>query len=101
MFTRSATRYVEEDTYTIINVLEALESFEKTKLEISFPVAEASVVGGLFMVLFIEQVVLELKERGFFGQNHINLHEHDHEHSHAVVDETEHRESKLGSFLLV
>ena len=73
--------------------------------------AEVSVIGGLFMVLLVEQVslgmyliqwrlqvVLDLKERGVFGRDHLRLHEHSHEEEETLLLE---EDSKLGSFLLV
>ncbi|GMT29184.1 hypothetical protein PFISCL1PPCAC_20481 [Pristionchus fissidentatus] len=66
---------------------DALEHFEKSGIEMSFPLAEASVGAGFLMVLTLEQVALFIKEKKFREHN-IDLHGH----SHLVNEEEEHGE---------
>ncbi|KAF8367931.1 zipt-1, partial [Pristionchus pacificus] len=56
---------------------DALEHFEKSGVEMSFPLAEASVGAGFLMVLTLEQVALFIQEKRF-REHAIDLHGHSH-----------------------
>ncbi|VDM66820.1 unnamed protein product, partial [Strongylus vulgaris] len=84
---------------------EALESYEKAGFESNFPVAEAAVAGGLLMVLAIEQVVLEMQDRGYLVSGHLHSHNNEDDrqllaHSSSVTHE-EDTNPTLGVCLLV
>ncbi|VDL72143.1 unnamed protein product [Nippostrongylus brasiliensis] len=85
----------------------AIESFEKTKIESAFPVAEAAVALGLLLVLSIEQTVLAMQERGWLSSSHVHLHnepESSREFARPMTpsDESDHDpNSMLGACLLV
>lgn len=84
---------------------DAIESFEMTKFDIGFPFAEASVVMGLLIVLFIEQVVFTMQEHGCFISGHTHLRsdrgstERDDFSSSAILEEES--DSTIATVLLV
>ncbi|VDM51677.1 unnamed protein product, partial [Angiostrongylus costaricensis] len=84
---------------------DAIESFEKTNFDTSFPVAESAVIGGLLIVLFMEQIVLTMRERGCLVSGHTHLHsERDDQEiqgSPTSMVSGEERNSAVGALLLV
>ncbi|CAB3408622.1 unnamed protein product [Caenorhabditis bovis] len=86
---------------------DSIESFEKTKIEVDFPLPLAFVAFGLLLVLSIDQLARFAKEHNWFGAQHYHLHSHDHEsgsltHGDANAEEEEEQaQSRLGAVLLV
>lgn len=84
---------------------DAIESFGKANFDTSFPVAESAVIGGLLIVLFMEQIVLTMREHGCLISGHTHLHsERDDQEiqgSPTSMISEEERNSTVGALLLV
>ncbi|CAD6190927.1 unnamed protein product [Caenorhabditis auriculariae] len=85
---------------------DAVESFEKTGIEIKFPLPYASVAVGFLLVLSIDQIAKSAREQGYLGAGarHHHLHSHDQETSSSLTDgeePSEESQSRLGAVLLV
>ncbi|CAI5438874.1 unnamed protein product [Caenorhabditis angaria] len=79
---------------------DSIESFEKTKLQVDFPIPLAFVAFGLLLVLTIDQIARLAKERNVFGAQGYHVHSHDYEMP-TEDEENSEESSRIGAILLV